>query len=214
MFYSVAVGRKVGIFLNWDDCAKYVKDYGCAIFRNCTELSEATFHLNTFGIKHNSIVVYTTAVGQNLDDYCQDCNIHVPAETCYQHVREFDIGRGLFIDVGSDFVDINRKDWNTKERENGIFLFFGDWTRFLALAINQLFADLDRVKNNELVKTSYHLVDDVYVTVESPYPVINIRHWSEKDGVLMPTKNGIAIRGHEVYNFIHMREQISYSYYY
>ena len=71
MFYSVAVGRKVGIFLNWHDCAESVKDYGCAIFRKFKKLSQAVNYLNEHRIVF--INVYTTDDTMGLDVYRRHC---------------------------------------------------------------------------------------------------------------------------------------------
>ena len=217
-FYSVAVGRKTGIFLNWSDCAESVKDYSGAIFHKWGELREATQHLNTYGfkqeesayhvVKHGIMTVHT-ADGKTMSvrDYCTQQGLLIPAEVGYIHRPLFNIGHSLFIEVGEETIDIHHQDFDTKERKNGITLDYDEWRGFLELA-DELFATLERVKNSKEVKRSDNLCRDIYVTVNSPYPVINIRHWYEKNGTLRPTKNGMTVRKDELVHFLHLQEQI------
>jgi len=56
-FYAVANGRNIGIFLNWNDCKKSVKDYKNARYKkfNTKEEAELYIKLNYKSIEINSL---------------------------------------------------------------------------------------------------------------------------------------------------------------
>ena len=150
----------------------------------------------------------------SVQDFCAQEGLFNPAEVGYIHNPVFNIGHGLFIEAGKGTIYIHQRDEGTNECENGVILDIDEWRVFLDLA-DEFFADLERVKNGEEVKSSVALCRDVYVTVKSPYPVINIRHWyAEKNGTLRPTRTGITIRKNELVHFLHFQDQIELSYVY
>lgn len=99
MFYSAAIGRKTGVFLDWMDCAESVQNYSGAIFRKWKMLREATQHLNKHGIRNDAICVHTSTGPIPLEEYCQSQSILLPEEVEHERRTLFRIGWGLFVEI-------------------------------------------------------------------------------------------------------------------
>lgn len=101
MYYSVVVGRKIGIFLAWKDCREFINNYTGAKFRKWETLREATQHLNKHGITHGVIIVHDSGNETSLADYCSRLSLAIPEEIEYEHCSLFNLYSGLYISVVS-----------------------------------------------------------------------------------------------------------------
>lgn len=211
-FYSVPVGRKSGIFLNWTDCERSVDDFAGAIFRRWSSLPEATEHMNSHGVTHESISIHTCDGTQTLLAYCEEQGIAPPSEIGYKRREEFYLGHGLFVKVDKNSgVDIFQKDYESQERKNGMFLSYDDWVAFMRLA-DVMLTGLRKVKTGGEVKLFEHLSKSIYLSVGSPYPVLHIRKWFEKKGQMHPKKEGITLRECELEHIMNINSLITLSY--
>ena len=105
MYYSVVVGREVGLYLSWRLCSDSVRKFSGAIFLKFEKLEEATGHLNAHGICHSDMCVYTDDDRRvSLHEYCTAHQLTVPPETSYQLKSEFYLGHGLFVELRKGLV--------------------------------------------------------------------------------------------------------------
>jgi len=61
-FYAVAVGKKTGIYSNWEDCKAQIEDFQGAIYKKFNSNEEAIDFINDFS---NNIYVYTDGACSN-----------------------------------------------------------------------------------------------------------------------------------------------------
>ena len=208
MFYTTAVGRKCGIFHSWSLCNESVRGYPGAIFRKWETLHEATQHLNKYGIQHDSIEVHGEDKLLTLKEYCEQNSLVVPPETAYEHQTLFNLGWGLTAEVKEEGVDIYQRDWDTGTRlDRGLFLTRKQWLTLTTFA-PRLVDSLKKVKAGQTIQTIEHLGQDINVSVNSPYPVINVRLW-EKD---KPTKQGFTLRQHEFDHLLNIQHLFGLSF--
>ena len=210
-YYSVPIGRKVGIFLRWSDCEPSVNDFPGAVFRKWPSLFKATEYMNAYGVGHEEIVICTDAGDHPLSSYCEENDVAQPPEIPYKHREEFYLGHGLFVKVDAVLVTIYHKDYETQERKNGISLRYKDWLSFLRMSDVMLTA-LRKVEAGEKVEIFEHLTGQTHVSVSSPYPVVHIRKWFEKNGEMCPKKEGIVLRECELQHILNIRTLIAHSY--
>ena len=94
VFYSIANGRKPGVFLNWSQCHSSITDYPGAIYRKWKTLEEATQHLNRHGLANCEIDIHTSAGTMLLHEYCEQNVICLPTEVDYEPQTLFDLRNG------------------------------------------------------------------------------------------------------------------------
>ena len=80
MFYIVIIGRRLVIYLQWNDCKAVVDEYSGAVFKKYANLHEATEHMNGAGYSHSDILVHTDVTSLPLRDYCHRHMMQVPFE--------------------------------------------------------------------------------------------------------------------------------------
>ena len=198
MFYSVAVGRTIGIFLSWSECSESVTDYHGAIFRKWTTLSEATEYLNKHGILHEDIEVHAREDILTLHQYCEQNSIPLPFEETYERQTVYNLKWGLTAEITNGGLEIYQKDWNTGEKlDKGLRLKKKQWVSLTAPELTEALKEVQA--EVEHIATFKTLGGNIHVSVTSPYKVINIRYWfhDRKTETKKPTKEGITLRESE-----------------
>jgi hypothetical protein len=203
-FYSVAAGRTRGcVYTNWGMCSDAVGDYPGAVFRKWEHIHEATQHLNRFGFINDNIIVYTTDGELTLEDFCtQFCLGPVPDDVPYIPCMTFDLRGGLCIEVckyaDGVYLDIYQKDWETGQRsKKWIALNIQQWDTVKTLAPH---AEECMIKllDGEPIHMKEPLGSNIFLSVDTPYKVFNIRLWEQRRGKgLRPTTTGVTLRSCE-----------------
>jgi hypothetical protein len=219
MFYSAAVGRKTGVFSSWALCSQAVTDYPGAVFRKWETLREATQHLNRHGHQHDYIDVHTAEGTKPLREYCENHSLLVPAEVSYEHTTLFNLRCGLFAEIyknnGTVYIDLHQRDFDTGKRtEKGLLLTWDQWLALTTVA-SHLEDSFVRLKAGEPIHLSESLGEEVYVSIDTPYPVFNIRRWyKDSDGTLKPGREGITLRETEWSHLLNISHLIGLSFHY
>lgn len=201
-YFSVVIGKKRGVFTNWLMCHASVTDYPGAIYRKWNTLSDATQHLNKYGMGNEEILVHTYDDPIPLTEYCLRNDACLPQEADYENNAVFDIKNGLYVEVKRTDdgigVDIHQRDWESgARRSNSILLSEAQWNALL-LHEHNLFGTFQKVKLGEPVSTSYCLGEGVFASVNHPYRVFHIRRWLLIDDQMVPSREeGIALRALE-----------------
>ena len=168
-YYSVVIGRTLGVYLTWEMCNRAIHLYPGALYHKWDTLSDATVHLNKHGLEHAQITVYhTAAVILPLDLYCEanDLCVDVTADGNL-HFHHYEKG-----------ITITPEQWFTLKSSD--------------IEISQSF---HKVKAGEPVRFSQCLCGDVFATMNAPYRVCNIRRWHNKH---TPSRlEGVALREHQ-----------------
>ena len=195
MFYSAAVGRKTGVFSSWALCSQAVTDYPGAVFRKWETLREATQHLNRYSHQHDYIDVHTTEGTKSLREYCKQQSLLVPKNN------------------GTVYIDLHQRDFDTGKRtEKGLLLTWDQWLALTTVA-SHLEDTFVRLKAGEPIHLSEPLGDEVYVSIDTPYPVFNIRRWyKDSDGTLKPGREGITLRETEWSHLLNISHLIGLSF--
>ncbi|KAJ8313181.1 hypothetical protein KUTeg_009261 [Tegillarca granosa] len=85
--------------------------------------------------------------------------------------------------------------------KKGIALNLEQWKRLDELYYNDVNENITACVNKKPVDYKVHLGSNMYVTVKSGYPVINIRKWFMPDGhsEVVPTRQGITLSANAWY---------------
>ncbi len=220
MYYSVASGRSTGIYTVWAHCSEAVKDFPGAVFRKWESLREATQHLNRYGIRSDDIVVREDEASSYLLQYCQDNGLLFPSEVPYDHQTLFKLGGGVHVGIGVNNgvvqVQLNRRDFNTGldkgDAGNTLLLDWDCWTSLLQhqQSLEDCFVKL---KRGEDVHVTASIGRGHYVSVDSPYPVFNIRLWyNVSPDVEKPTRWGITLSEKQWSNLTNLSGLLELSY--
>ncbi len=216
MFYSVANGRSVGVFTSWSLCNEAVGDYPGAVFRKWETLKEAVQHLNRHGIQNDAINVRTDEELVPLLGYCGQLAIPVPAGVPYAHQKLFKLGGGTFVGIGRTddviHMDLHHRDYITGlPKGNVLTLGWDQW--IVLLSLQQILEDsFARLKIGEPIHVSECLGNGAYVSIDTPYPIFNIRHWYTHNGLSKPTRRGITLHQNQWSNLININHLLELSY--
>ena len=210
--FAVNTGRTTGLFVRWSECADSISDFPGSRFEKFQTLDAATQYLNKHGTSNASMLVYTEDAALSLQEYCHKKGVLLPKEAECVMQTLFHIGHGLHIEA-CHFQEEPRVDirmWEHQKRtRKGISLTRDNWT-FLLTLVDAVDTAFKQIANNEPdVHMSYHLGDNVYLTLDSPFKVLHIRKWFDADGSMRPTLKGVTLRQHEWLHILNLREQIA-----
>jgi hypothetical protein len=205
-----------------------VTDYPGAVFRKWETLREATHHLNRHGLRHDYIDVHTAEGTTPLREYCEQHALLIPAEEGYEHATLFNLRNGLFAEIhkndNATYIDLHQRNFDTGLRsDKGLMLTWNQWLALTTLAPH-LEDTFVKLKAGEPIHLSECLGDGIYVSLDTPYPVFNIRRWYHDagtpkadgtgitPGTLKPGREGITLREHEWSHLINISHLIGLSY--
>lgn len=130
----------------------------------------------------------------------------VEEERIYPLGREIYVQPSLF--QGQMRVDIRQWDNEGRRTKKGISLPIPCWLTLLGLT-KTIQQTLDRIKGKETVREFFQLTNNVFVTLQSPLWIVDIRYWyKSEDGTLKPGWRGISLRLNEYSKLIHCASTI------
>ena len=116
------------------------------------------------------------------------------------YVKELGCGKFLKVGVFKDETRIDIREWSEDSHipsKKGCSLPLHVW-KLLMLTTPNADAELDEVKKGQDVNHEFHLGNNIYLSIKSPYWVVDLRHrFKDSSGVLRYTRKGIRLKKNE-----------------
>lgn len=169
-FYAVAVGRKTGVFTNWNECKENIDDFKGAIFKKFATIEEATEFIDDYS---NNLYVYTDGSCSNngssnaragigiffSKDSCLNVSLELEGDKLTNNVAE------LKAMIGA--IRIIENDKHLKRYKNKIIVTDSEYGIKCATTYGTKLAEKDwkqkkdkPIPNLELVKELYDLTQE------------------------------------------------------